>query len=149
MIARIREGVRTSFVRPEAALAWRRAACFPSILPAKTRWPRPEEDRAMLDWDGDPYWLALGLMGNLAFGSRFVVQWIASERAGESIVPKLFWYLSIGGTLILLAYALHLRSVVFSLAFFPNCYIYIRNLVLIQRKERSLTDAGTDMDSLV
>jgi lipid-A-disaccharide synthase-like uncharacterized protein len=65
------------------------------------------------------------------------VQWIASERAGESIVPKLFWYLSIAGTLILLAYALHLRNPVFILAFLPNCFVYVRNLVLIQRKQRS------------
>ena len=54
----------------------------------------------MLDWSDDSYWLAFGLLGNLAFGSRFLVQWIASERAGESVVPVVFWHLSIVGSLI-------------------------------------------------
>ena len=55
----------------------------------------------MLDWNETPLWLAFGLLGNLAFGTRFLVQWIASERAGESVVPMAFWYLSIVGSLIL------------------------------------------------
>jgi lipid-A-disaccharide synthase-like uncharacterized protein len=91
----------------------------------------------MLDWSDNPYWLAFGLMGNLAFGTRFLVQWIASERAGESIVPKVFWYLSIAGSLVLLVYALHLRNPVFIIAFLPNCFVYVRNLVLIRRKEEA------------
>lgn len=91
----------------------------------------------MLDWSDNVYWLAFGLLGNAIFASRFVVQWIVSERAGQSIVPKVFWYLSIAGSLILLAYALHLRNPVFILAFLPNCFIYLRNLALIRREERA------------
>lgn len=88
----------------------------------------------MIDWGDSPWWLAFGLLGNAAFGARFLVQWIASERAGESVVPELFWYLSIVGSLILLGYALHLGNPVFVLAFLPNTAIYLRNLSLIRRK---------------
>ena len=90
----------------------------------------------MLDWSDDSYWLAFGLLGNLAFGSRFLVQWIASERAGESVVPVVFWHLSIVGSLILLAYAIHVESPVFTLAYLPNAFVYVRNIALIKRKER-------------
>ena len=45
----------------------------------------------MMDWTDTPFWLAFGLLGNATFASRFLVQWIASERAGESVVPEVFW----------------------------------------------------------
>jgi lipid-A-disaccharide synthase-like uncharacterized protein len=86
-----------------------------------------------MDWNDSPLWLAIGLTGNAAFFSRFLVQWIASERAGRSYVPVAFWYLSIAGSLILLAYAIHRRDPVFTLAFLPNCVVYVRNLVLLRR----------------
>ncbi len=89
----------------------------------------------MLDWADNPYWLAFGLLGNATFGSRFLVQWVASERAGESVVPLLFWYLSIAGSLVLLIYALHLRNPVFTIAFLPNCFVYLRNIALVRRKQ--------------
>jgi len=91
----------------------------------------------MLDWSDDPYWLVFGLLGNLAFGSRFLVQWIASERAGESVVPRVFWHLSIVGSLILLVYAIHVESPVFTLAYLPNAFVYMRNIALLNRKARS------------
>jgi lipid-A-disaccharide synthase-like uncharacterized protein len=86
-----------------------------------------------MDWSDSPVWLAIGLTGNAAFFTRFLVQWIASERAGRSYVPAVFWYLSIAGSLILLAYAIHRRDPVFVLAFLPNCVVYVRNLVLLRR----------------
>jgi len=86
-----------------------------------------------MDWSDSPVWLAIGLAGNAAFFARFLVQWIASERAGRSYVPVVFWYLSIAGSLILLAYAIHRRDPVFTLAFLPNCIVYVRNLVLLRR----------------
>ena len=86
-----------------------------------------------MDWSDSPVWLAIGLAGNATFFSRFLVQWLASERAGRSYVPIAFWYLSIAGSLILLAYAIHRRDPVFTLAFLPNCVVYVRNLVLIRR----------------
>ncbi|MGH0037672.1 MAG: lipid-A-disaccharide synthase N-terminal domain-containing protein [Myxococcota bacterium] len=91
----------------------------------------------MMNWDDSPWWLAFGLLGNAAFASRFLLQWLASERAGESVVPVLFWYLSIAGSLILLIYAIHLQNLVFTLAYLPNAAVYWRNLALIRRKQRS------------
>jgi lipid-A-disaccharide synthase-like uncharacterized protein len=97
----------------------------------------------MVNWGDTPFWLAFGLLGNAAFASRFLVQWIASERAGDSVVPKAFWYLSILGSLILLVYALHMKNIVFTLAYLPNCVVYVRNLVLIRRKQEQLAAAGS------
>lgn len=87
-----------------------------------------------MEWTDTPFWLALGLLGQAAFGARFLVQWIASERAGESFVPLSFWYLSIAGSLVLLLYAVHRKDPVFVLAYLPNCVVYVRNLVLIRRR---------------
>ena len=89
----------------------------------------------MLDWSDDPYWLAFGLLGNLAFGTRFLLQWIASERAGESIIPLFFWHLSIVGSLVLLVYAIHRQEPVFALGYLPNSFVYLRNLVLLRRND--------------
>lgn len=86
-----------------------------------------------MDWSDSSVWLVIGLAGNAAFFSRFLVQWLASERAGRSYVPIAFWHLSIVGSLILLAYAIHRRDPVFTLAFLPNCVVYLRNLILIRR----------------
>ncbi|MBW2273767.1 MAG: lipid-A-disaccharide synthase N-terminal domain-containing protein [Deltaproteobacteria bacterium] len=94
-----------------------------------------------MDWTDTPWWLAFGLLGNATFASRFLVQWIASERAGESVVPEIFWYLSIVGSFILLLYAIHLKNLVFTLAYLPNAAIYMRNLALIRRKRRLLQAA--------
>jgi lipid-A-disaccharide synthase-like uncharacterized protein len=90
----------------------------------------------MLDWSDSPAWLLFGLFGNLAFGARFLVQWIASERAGESVVPIVFWHLSIVGSLVLLVYAIHVESPVFTLAYLPNAFVYMRNIALVRRKQR-------------
>jgi len=89
----------------------------------------------MLDWSDDLRWLLFGFAGNAVFASRFLVQWIASERAGESIMPRVFWILSIVGSVILLLYALHLGNPVFVLAYLPNGLVYARNLQLISRKQ--------------
>jgi lipid-A-disaccharide synthase-like uncharacterized protein len=94
----------------------------------------------MMDWGDSPYWLAFGLLGNAAFASRFLVQWIASERAKDSVIPRAFWYLSIVGSIVLLVYAVHLKNPVFTLAYLPNAFIYARNISLLNRKER---DRGT------
>lgn len=73
-------------------------------------------------------WLAIGFVGQGFFFSRFLVQWIASERAGRSIIPMAFWYLSLGGGLTLFAYALHLGDPVFILGQSCGAVIYLRNL---------------------
>jgi lipid-A-disaccharide synthase-like uncharacterized protein len=86
-----------------------------------------------MDWSDTPPWLAFGLIGQAAFFSRFLVQWLASERAGRSYVPKAFWYLSLAGSLILLVYAIHRAEPVFLLGYLPNSLVYVRNLMLIRR----------------
>jgi lipid-A-disaccharide synthase-like uncharacterized protein len=80
------------------------------------------------------YWLYFGLAGQLLFGLRFVVQWVASERKGESIIPIYFWYLSLVGSMILLAYAIFRRDPVFILGQCTGFIVYTRNLMLIYRK---------------
>ena len=95
-----------------------------------------------MDWSDSIAWIVLGLMGNAAFFSRFLVQWLASERARESIIPLSFWHLSIVGSLLLLAYAVHKRDPIFILAYLPNAFVYIRNLVLIRRKEAGDAEAS-------
>lgn len=98
---------------------------------------------AAMDWSDSTIWLAIGLAGNAAFFSRFLVQWIASERAGRSYVPVAFWWLSIAGSLALLLYALHRRDPVFILAYLPNCVVYVRNLMLIHRGEKANPSEAT------
>jgi len=85
------------------------------------------------NWIGT-VWLVLGMGGQLAFASRFLVQWIVSERRGESVIPIAFWYLSLGGSAILLAYAIHRRDPVFIVGQSFGSVVYIRNLMLIHRK---------------
>ena len=98
-----------------------------------------------MDWRDASLWLAVGFAGNAIFFSRFLVQWIASERAGRSYVPVAFWWLSIVGSLVLLLYAIHRRDPVFTLAFLPNCVVYVRNLMLIYR-HRTHDHQGTRID---
>lgn len=93
-----------------------------------------------MDWTDSTAWLAFGLLGNALFFSRFLVQWIASERAGKSVVPTVFWHLSLAGSAVLLVYALHKRDPVFILAYLPNAFVYLRNLQLIRRSEDGPTD---------
>ncbi|KAA2244012.1 lipid-A-disaccharide synthase N-terminal domain-containing protein [Salinarimonas soli] len=83
----------------------------------------------------------VGLIGQLLFTARFLVQWIASERAGRSVVPVSFWFLSIGGGLILLGYALYRKDPVFILGQSLGTLIYVRNLMLISRERRERSDA--------
>ncbi len=84
--------------------------------------------------------LAVGFGGQLLFTSRFLVQWIASERAGRSIMPLAFWWLSLAGGATLLAYALWRRDPVFAVGQAAGLIIYSRNLVLIARMRRDGRD---------
>jgi lipid-A-disaccharide synthase-like uncharacterized protein len=80
-------------------------------------------------------WLIIGFIGQALFSMRFIVQWIASERKGESVIPTLFWYFSLAGGLTLLAYAIYKQDPVFILGQSAGAFIYIRNLNLIFRKK--------------
>jgi lipid-A-disaccharide synthase-like uncharacterized protein len=86
-------------------------------------------------------WLAVGFLGQALFSSRFLVQWIVSERRRESVIPLTFWFLSIGGGLALFIYAVHRLDPVFVLGQGTGLVVYTRNLFLIRRKAR-LAEAG-------
>jgi lipid-A-disaccharide synthase-like uncharacterized protein len=85
----------------------------------------------------DTVWLVVGLLGQLMFTARFLVQWFASERAGRSVVPVAFWYFSIMGGLIVLAYGIHKLEPVIILGQLPGVVIYSRNLWLIYRERQA------------
>lgn len=78
-------------------------------------------------------WHLVGFAGQAFFFSRFLVQWIHSERAGRSTIPDVFWYLSLGGGLLLLAYAVQLGDPVFILGQAVGAFVYVRNLMLLRR----------------
>ncbi|HRE22161.1 MAG TPA: lipid-A-disaccharide synthase N-terminal domain-containing protein [Rhabdaerophilum sp.] len=82
------------------------------------------------------WWAAMGVFGQLFFAARFIVQWIASERAGRSVVPLAFWFFSIGGAAIVLAYGIHKRDPVIILGQALSFLIYFRNLALIAKEKR-------------
>ena len=92
-------------------------------------------------WDA---WVAFGLLGQLLFGSRFIVQWIASERKKQSYIPVVFWYLSLSGGIITAAYAIHIRDTVFTIAQCGGLLVYARNLMLIHRKRDAAQLAAPD-----
>ena len=86
------------------------------------------------------WWVIFGLGGQLLFTARFLVQWIASERAGRSTIPIMFWYFSLGGGLTLFAYAVHRGDPVFILGQSLGVFIYLRNLWLIYAERRRADD---------
>jgi lipid-A-disaccharide synthase-like uncharacterized protein len=93
-----------------------------------------------LDW-----WVLLGFVAQALFMMRFLVQWIASERAGRSVIPLTFWFFSIGGGLLLFAYALYRRDPVFVAGQAFGVFVYLRNLffVLRDRGERPSSIAAS------
>lgn len=82
------------------------------------------------------FWLIFGFTGQAMFTMRFIVQWIASEKKKESVIPVSFWYFSLAGGLILLIYAIHRMDPVFILAYLPGNFIYFRNLYFIYKKRK-------------
>lgn len=88
------------------------------------------------------WWVVFGLGGQLMFSARFIIQWLASERAGRSVVPIAFWYFSIGGGLILFAYAVYRADPVFILGQSLGLFIYTRNLWLIHSEKKHDATTG-------
>lgn len=74
-----------------------------------------------------------GMVGQGLFSGRFLAQWYASEKAGRSVVPDIFWYLSLGGGLVLFLYACIRRDPVFIVGQGAGLFIYVRNLVFLRR----------------
>src|SRR5438093_11625459 len=82
-----------------------------------------------LDWS---YLVVIGFIGNAIFSMRFLVQWLASERQGECVIPVSFWYWSIGGRVLMCFYFILKRDPVGIMASLPNSLIYIRHLMIIR-----------------
>ena len=86
--------------------------------------------------------MIIGLLGNAIFSMRFLVQWYASEKQGESVIPVSFWYWSIAGSIMMCFYFIFRRDPVGILAYLPNSMIYIRNLMLIRKRKFAFTAAA-------
>lgn len=87
-------------------------------------------------------WVIFGLLGQAAFSARFLVQWIVSEKKRESVIPVAFWYLSLVGGVVLLIYAIYKQDPVFIIGQGSGVVVYLRNLVLIKKKENNQTHTG-------
>jgi lipid-A-disaccharide synthase-like uncharacterized protein len=85
-------------------------------------------------------WVGIGLLGEAQFGARFILQWIASERQKKSVVPHGFWYLSIGGGITLLTYAIYRLDPVFIVGEAFGLLVFFRNVNLIRRARRVRPD---------
>jgi len=84
----------------------------------------------------DKIWLGIGFFAQALFASRFIVQWIASEKAKESVVPEAFWYISLLGGILLFLYASWRQDPVFMLGQGSGIFIYSRNLYFIHKKKK-------------
>ncbi|WP_297598274.1 lipid-A-disaccharide synthase N-terminal domain-containing protein [uncultured Cetobacterium sp.] len=79
--------------------------------------------------------LIIGFVGQGLFSMRFIIQWIASEKAKKSVIPFSFWIFSLFGSILLLIYAIYKKDPVFILGQAPNVLIYSRNIYLIKREK--------------
>ena len=79
------------------------------------------------------FWLAIGFAGQLLFSSRFIIQWLATEKARRSIIPRAFWYFSLAGGITLLSYAIYRQDPVFIMGQSTGIIIYLRNLFFIHK----------------
>jgi len=84
-------------------------------------------------------WKVIGWLGNAVFFSRFFVQWYATEKRKQVVVPQAFWWLSLAGSVTLLCYSLHQQDSVFIFAYAFTWIPYIRNLVIHRRNKAALS----------
>ena len=84
----------------------------------------------------DP-WFLVGMTGQFTFAARFVVQWLASEREKKVVIPVAFWWLSITGGVVTLAYAVRQEDPVFMIAQATGLAMYFRNLVIHGRSAKA------------
>ena len=92
-----------------------------------------------IDWG---FWKVIGWLGNLVFCARFYIQWYATEKKKRVVVPTAFWWLSLAGSLLMLAYSLHKRDSVFIFAYAVAWIPYIRNLIIHRRHKEAHTDCS-------
>src|SRR3954471_22249487 len=82
------------------------------------------------------FWLVVGFLGQATFTARFLVQWIASEKKRDSVVPVAFWWLSLLGGMTLLSYAISRRDPVIVVGQGMGLVVYVRNLMLVGKARR-------------
>jgi lipid-A-disaccharide synthase-like uncharacterized protein len=82
------------------------------------------------------WWVLLGYLGQSLFAMRFIVQWVASERVGRSVIPVAFWFFSIGGGVLLFVYSLIIRDPVFIIGQGLGLFVYLRNLYFVFRERK-------------
>lgn len=87
-------------------------------------------------------WILFGFVAQVMFMMRFLVQWIASERARRSVVPVAFWFFSVAGGALLFVYAIQRKDPVFIAGQGAGLFIYLRNIWLIYRERRQAVIAG-------
>jgi lipid-A-disaccharide synthase-like uncharacterized protein len=88
----------------------------------------------------DAVWLVIGLIGQSLFFMRFFVQWIASERERKSVLPTAFWYFSLAGGAVLLAYAIWRQDPIFILGQATGLFIYARNLYFLTGRAQRIAE---------
>jgi lipid-A-disaccharide synthase-like uncharacterized protein len=93
------------------------------------------------------FWAAFGVLAQLIFGARFIVQWIASEKAERSVIPVGFWFLSIGGGLMTLVYGFARRDIVIIMGQALSVFIYARNLMLIAKESKARAKAEAEVSA--
>jgi len=93
-----------------------------------------------VDWS---VWKIVGWAGNAVFFSRFFVQWYATEKKKQVVVPVLFWWLSLTGSLLLLIYSVHLGDIIIIFAYAFPWIPYIRNLIIHHRHKEAHVDCAS------
>jgi len=91
-------------------------------------------------------WLVTGFAGQALFASRFIIQWFKSEMEGRSVIPLAFWYCSLGGGVVPVAYAIYKKDPVFIIGQASGLVVYSRNLYLIFRERSRLHEASMQME---
>lgn len=86
-------------------------------------------------------WTAVGFLGQACFSARFLIQWVASERRKASVIPRAFWFFSLLGSAVLLAYGIHRKDQVIIIGQIPGVFIYARNLWLIYKADQAHSPA--------
>ena len=82
-------------------------------------------------------WLIIGFVGHTIFASRFLIQWVVIERSSKSIIPNIFWWISLAGSMVLLSYAIHKEDPVFIVGQSCGFLIYSRNIYLIKKEGKA------------
>ena len=90
--------------------------------------------------------LGFGLLGQICFSARFIIQWIFSEKKKKSVIPVAFWYFSLVGGVILLIYAILKKEPVFILGQAPGIFIYSRNIYMIRKRDKKMKERRMKME---